>query len=438
MGTILKGATLVDLEPASVERADLRIDGPSITARAPSLEAQEGDEVIDLSGHLILPGMVSAHHRLSARFARGLGRPFGRAALEDALDGDAVELAASAGALEALQAGTTTVIDRLVSPAFVRGSLARVARGVEAVGLRAALSWEVTDRAGEDVREDALVETVAFHHQHTGHRRFRALLGAAGLHELSDEALEGLVQAAQAIGVPLSVTLAETPEESRLCVERYGKTPLARLLEREGLLDARSLVAHAVHLSWPELSQVLGTGAWLVHTPVADAERGEGYAPAGKFGARAALGTAGQGADLFAEARWARLRAQDAGQPVSVLRMLANGHRIASELFGETIGPLAEGAVADLLVLDYRPLTPLDAGTLEAHLTQGMGARDVVSVMVDGTWRLWGRRPVSVSPELLAEHAAAAAHALWARLPELPGGAEEPLKEEAAPVNTGA
>lgn len=416
MGTILKGATLIDLEPASVERADLRIDGSHITARAPELEPQEGDEVIDLSGHLVMPGLVSAHHRLTQSFARGLDRPFERAPLEDALDPDSTEWAAAAGALEALSAGTTTVIDRHASTGFVMGSLGRVARGVDRVGLRAALAWDVTDRAGEDVREDALVETVAFHHQHAGHRRFRAVLGAAALHELSDEALEGLAQAAAAIGVPLSVTLAETPDEGRLCAQRFGEGPVTRLLAVEGLLRQTTLVAHAVHLSWPELSQVISSGAWLVHTPSADAERGEGHAPAGKFGPRAALGTAGYGADLFAEARLARQRALDAGQPVAVLRMLANGHRIASELFGETIGPLSEGAVADLLVLDYRPQTPLTAQTLEAHLAHGFGARHVLSAMVDGAWRLWERRPVAVSPELLAEGAAASAYAVWSRI----------------------
>src|SRR5205085_2448835 len=82
-----------------------------------------------------------------------------------------------------------------------------------------------------------------------------------------------------------------------------------------------------------------------------------GYAPAGKFGARATLGTDGIGSDMFAEAKLAYFRSRDAGQPIDVLRYLTNGHRLVSQLFDAQIGPMREGAVADLLVLDYRSPT---------------------------------------------------------------------------------
>ncbi|MGA9525105.1 MAG: ssnA protein, partial [Myxococcaceae bacterium] len=122
----------------------------------------------------------------------------------------------------------------------------------------------------------------------------------------------------------------------------------------------------------------------------------------------------------FAELQTAMLRSRDAGQPIAALRYLANGHRIASQLFGEAIGPLREGALADLLVLDYRPATPLDAESLPSHLVFGMGARHVESVMIDGVWRMWARRPLSISPDVAAEQAREAAQAVWARMLEEP------------------
>ena len=88
------------------------------------------------------------------------------------------------------------------------------------------------------------------------------------------------------------------------------------------------------------------------------------------------------------------------------------------QIFGEPIGPLREGAIADLVVLDYRPATPLTESTLPAHLTNGVGARHVESVMVDGVWRLWARRPLSINPDIAAEHARDAARAVWARMVE--------------------
>ncbi len=427
MGTILKGATLVEFEPAMVEVADLRVEAGRIVARGTDLPAGEGDEVIALGGKVVMPGLVSARHQLYSTLARGMPVPdrlpedfeaqqkatWWR--LQQALDLDAVQAAAAAGALEALGAGTTTVIDQHASPGAIDGSLLRVARGVNEAGLRAVLSYEVSDRNGALAREEGLAENVAFVRKARG--RFRGLIGAHASFTLSRDALEGLREAAQATGAGLHLSIAEDPSDERLSFERYGEVPVARLLHY-GLLSPNTLAAHAVHLSWPELSQVISTGTWLVHVPRANMSAQAGYAPAGKFGARAALGTAGEGGDLFAELQAAVSRSRDAGQPISVLRYVANGHRIASQFFGEPIGPLREGAIADLVVLDYRPATPLTEATLPAHLTNGVGARHVESVMIDGVWRLWARRPLSINPDVAAEQAREAARAVWTRMVE--------------------
>jgi cytosine/adenosine deaminase-related metal-dependent hydrolase len=428
VGTILKGATLVEFEPASVEAADLRIEGSRIVARGPALEPQEGDEVIPLQGRVVMPGLVSAHHRLCAALGRGLLRPPGRPAdvleleaatrwrLEDALDGDATEAGGAAGALEALYCGTTTVFDQHASPRAVRGALTRLARGINHVGLRAVLSWEVSDRSGPDVREDALVETVGFHHKARG--RFRAMVGAAAACCLSREAMEGLQDAVKATGCAVHLSLGEDPVDERLSFERHGEVPLDRWMAH-GLIGPRALVAHLVHLSWPQLAQVIATGAWLVHAPRANMAKQVGYAPAGKFGARATLGIEGQGGDTLAEAQVAHLRASEAGQPISILRYLANGHRIASEAFRELIGPLRPDATADLVVLDHRSPVPLDAENLEAQLASGFSSRQVEAVMVDGVWRLWARRPLSVDPDEVQAHARHAVEAVRARMNEV-------------------
>jgi cytosine/adenosine deaminase-related metal-dependent hydrolase len=81
-----------------------------------------------------------------------------------------------------------------------------------------------------------------------------------------------------------------------------------------------------------------------------------------------------------------------------------------------TMGPLREDAVADLVVLDYQPPTPLTAETLAAHVLHGMASQHVESVMVDGMWRLWKRKPLSVDVVELARVSREAASAVWSRL----------------------
>lgn len=117
MSTLLRGATLVEIEPPLVERADLRIDRGKIVARATSLEPEPSDEVTDASGRVVMPGLVSAHHHLHAVLLRGLPRErvgFARSQavleqVEDALSLDDAQAAAAASGLEGLCSGTITV-----------------------------------------------------------------------------------------------------------------------------------------------------------------------------------------------------------------------------------------------------------------------------------------------------------------------------------------
>ncbi len=441
MGTVLKGGFVIELEPATVERVDLRVDDGKIVGRGDSAAPQEGDEVIELKGKVVMPGLVCGHHHLYSALALGMPPPeqppdgfvqileriWWR--LDQALDLDTVQLSATVGALEALACGTTTIFDHHASPRAISGSLTRVARGLNDVGLRGVLCYEVTDRHGAVGREEGLDETVSFARKAKG--RFRGMVGAHASFTLSRDALEGLKSAVDATGAGLHIHLAEDIADERLSFERYGALPVARLLEL-GLLSPASVVAHAVQLSWPELSQVISTGAWLVHNPRSNMNNQVGYAPAGKFGSRAMLGTDGIGADLFAEAQLAYFRSRDAGQPIDVLKYLANAQRLASQYFGAPIGPMREGAAADLVVLDYKSPTPLTAENLAGHFLFGFSSRQVEAVMVDGIWRMWARRPLSVNAEGVAEQAREAATALWARMNEVapvpekaraPGGA---------------
>jgi len=237
--------------------------------------------------------------------------------LDRALDLDAVQLSATIGALDALRCGTTTIFDHHASPRAIQGSLLRVARGISEVGLRGVLAYEVTDRHGEEGRQAGLEENVSFQRKAQG--RFRGMIGAHASFTLSDAALEGLRQATEATGAGLHIHLAEDPVDERLSVARYGASPVARLTGA-GLLTPNSLVAHAVHLSWPDLSKVISTGSWLAHNPRSNMNNQVGYAPAGKFGSRALLGTDGLGADMLAEAALAHFRAREAGQPIDVLK----------------------------------------------------------------------------------------------------------------------
>lgn len=427
MTTLLRGGTVVDLEPAVVEVADLRIEQDRIVDRAAGLEPRADDEVIDCRGKVLFPGLVSAHHHLSATLLRGAkraGAGFGAAQqalqrLEDVLTGDELEAAATAGALEGLLAGTTTLFDSTAAYAHVAGSLDRVAHGLGAVGARGVLAHTVSDRAGVAVREAALAECAAFAAKARG--RVRGAFGLDGLGSLSDEALAALKEGHQRSNALLLATLAEDPKEEDESRAKFGGQTATDRLVNLGLVGGRVVLAQGVHLSWPELSQLITQGTWLAHAARSNMASQTGAATPSKFGVRGCLATDVMSLDVFAEAQAAALRTTDSGQPIDLLRFLANGHRLASEAFGTPIGPLTPGSAADLLVLDYHPPTPLDAATLAEHLLHGFSARAVESVMVDGLWRLWKRKVLGLDVAEVARNASQAARAAWARMEE--GGA---------------
>src|SRR5947207_6701656 len=168
---LLKSATLVQLAPAMVERGDLRIQDGRIVKRGARLRRKPDDEVIDLSGKLVLPGMVCAHTHLYSALARGSPGPPRQPAnfreilelvwwrLDRALDDETIYWSAIAGAMDAARAGTTCLFDHHASPSRIKGSLGIVQEALESVGLRGALCYEITDRGGARKRMAGINES---------------------------------------------------------------------------------------------------------------------------------------------------------------------------------------------------------------------------------------------------------------------------------------
>jgi len=428
---LLRNALLASLEPPRVEAADLRFEGDRIVERGPALAPRSGQEEVDVAGALVLPGLVNAHTHLYSALARGMPGPpepprsfveilervWWR--LDRALDAETVELSALVGAIEAARSGTTLLVDHHASPSFITGSLATIRKAVEAVGLRSVLCYETTDRNGREGRDAGLEENLA--HLGSGPTPLtRGLVGAHAAFTLSEETLELLGGAVEDTGAGFHIHAAEDAADVRDCRERFGHG-LPELFTHHGLLGPRTLLAHGVHLTPEELGLVVSRGAWLVHNPRSNMNNHVGHASLAGL-ERVALGTDGMDQDLLAETRAAYLKLRDAGRDdafAASLAMLSGGHRLAAELLGLGFGALEAGAPADLVVLDYRPPTPLDAANLGGHLLFGLDRSHVRSVLVAGRWVLRDGRVTGVDEGAVLSRARVAAAALWERMRDL-------------------
>jgi putative selenium metabolism protein SsnA len=427
---LIQGATIATLDPPLVERADLRVEGDRIVERGPSLAARAGEEAVDLAGAVILPGLVNAHTHLYSALARGMPGPrvpprnFAEVLervwwrLDRALDAESVSLSGLVGAIEAALSGTTLLIDHHASPSFIRGSLPTLRQAIEEVGLRSVLCYEVTDRNGVEGRDLGLAENEAF--QSAQSALTRGMIGGHASFTLSPESLDRLRELGQRTGAAFHIHAAEDTIDLLDCQARYGLGLLQRL-DAHGLLMARTLLAHCVHLTDSEVAEAHVRGCWIAHNPRSNMNNAVGSAPTAAL-KRAALGTDGMDGDMLAETRAAYLKMRDAGRadamPAAV-ELLAGGHRLAAALFGLPFGKLDAGAPADLAALDYVPPTPLHTDNLGGHLLFGMDRSHVRSVMVAGRWVVRDRRVVGVDVAAAFARARAAAPEVWRRMDRL-------------------
>jgi putative selenium metabolism protein SsnA len=439
MSYLLKSATVVTFDPPAVERAALRIGDGRIIERNSALEPDGGEEVVDLDGKFIMPGMVCAHTHLYSALARGMPAP-PRAPtnfkeileliwwrLDRALDEETIYWSAIAGAMDAARAGTTCLFDHHASPSHIGGSLQIVREAIEKIGLRAVLCYEVTEREGSRGRDDGMRENRDFlssarhaMNQPSHTAVFRGMVGAHASFTLSDESLDGCAELMREFDAGLHIHAAEDECDVSDARAKYG-TGIIERLDRHNALNARTILAHGIHLADHEINQAISAGAWFAHNPRSNANNRVGYAPVAKFGQRMVLGTDGIGADMFEEARFAYFKGRDSGSGLNAddwLRVLANNNKLASELFGDNFGAIDAGCPADLIVLDYQPPTPLTSENLAWHLAFAMNSATVESVMVNGKFIIRDRQS-TFDERYLSEQARTAATKLWNKLQSL-------------------
>ncbi len=440
----LCGATVVvALDPPEVVTADVVLAGDRVVEVG---SAPPGVRRRDCTGTLIVPGNVCAHHHLYSALSRGmpyrlappvtfteiLQRVWWR--LDRALDEQAIRASALRGGLDALRAGTTTIVDHHASPYAIDGSLDIIAETLDQLGVRSVLCYEVSDRDGLDRAAAGIAENRRFVTRADG--LARGMMGAHASFTLCDATLEQLVDAARGDGVGIHIHVAEDAADQDDAHARAVHGVVERL-DRAGVLTDRALLAHGVHVAPAEMHAVGDTGATVVCNPRSNMNNAVGHSPFNHLGrgagARVALGTDGIGGDLFAESQVGFFRAREADVATPgdwPLVRLAEGARFAGDMHGEPLlGTVRPGAPADLVVLDYPTPTPVTAENLVGHWVFGLSSAQVRDVLVAGELVVADRRSTRVDEAEVAAEGAAEAERLWARMEEIPAHDFTPMAD---------
>ena len=397
------------------------------------------EQILDAQGKLAMPGLICAHTHFYGAFARGMAIP-GEAPqnfteileklwwrLDKALFWQDIRYSALVCLIDAIRHGATTLIDHHASPSAIEGSLDIIAEAVEEAGARACLCYEVTDRDGEEKAGAGIEENVRFIEKMASEPTSK-LAGAFGLHAsltLSDETLEKVVAAASTLGVGFHIHVAEDMADQRDSLKKSGLRVVERLNEF-GILGPQTIAVHCVHVDAYEMDILRETGTHVVHNPRSNMNNAVGVADVPgmlKRGIDVGLGNDGFSNNMFTEMHTAYLvhklsqgdpRVMGADQ---VMQMeFQNNAQIAGLFFTDPLGELSVGALADIILVDYAPTTPLTAGNFPWHIIFGVDGTGVDTTIVGGRVLMQNKQLLTLDEEETCAKSRELAGKLWRRL----------------------
>jgi cytosine/adenosine deaminase-related metal-dependent hydrolase len=336
----------------------------------------DADEVVDLGGAVVTPGLVNTHHHLWQNLTRARAQEenlFGWLKalypLWARIDEEAEYAAARAGLAELALSGCTTVFDHhYLFPPGVAGLLEAEIRAARELGVRIVASRGSMDLGESDGglppdeivedRDEALAATEQAAALADGAQVDIAVAPCSPF-SVTRELMTESAELARRLGLRLHTHLAETAEEEEYAREKFGCTPV-EYVEELGWLAEDVWCAHCVHLSEDEVSKFGVSNVGVAHCPSSNMRLGAGIAPVRELldaGVRVGLGVDGSASnergDLFLEVKQALLVARVRGGPQALTARdaLRLGTRGGAAVLGRAdIGELSPGKRADFAV----------------------------------------------------------------------------------------
>lgn len=395
-------------------------------------------EIIDVDRKIIMPGLINTHHHIYSAFARGLNlnNPPAKSfsdilknvwwRIDKKLTEEDNQYSAYTTLIECIKDGVTTVFDHHASPFAIKGSLFTLAKVAEDLGIRGSFCYEVSDRDGEAILEQGIKENIDFI-KYADSRDDDMVKGMFGMHAsftLSNESLLKCVKAMEGIDAGYHVHVAEGIEDLYDSLNRSGKRVVERLNDY-GILGEKTFAVHCIHVNDREMDILKETNTTVINNPESNMGNAVGCAPVIRFfekGLNVGLGTDGYTSDIFESMKVENIihKANLCNPNVGFIETGAiafnNNSKIASKYFKKEVGVLREGAYADLIVVDYNPLTVMNENNCLGHILFGMTGRSVDTTIINGRIVMKDRKILTVDENEILEKSRDISSKLWKRL----------------------
>ena len=381
------------------ENAYLGIDGDTIDYIGAERPRAAYDREKDMTGRLLLPGLINCHGHSPMVLLRGVGSDlplqewlFGKMMpIEDRLTAEDIRAGNNLALLEMISTGTTSYSDMYFEPATAAENAA--ACGIKANLSRPVQCFDKDERYEDNFRAQESIRLFKDYHG-AAEGRVRIDFAVHAEYTCFEHIVRPYSADCRALGGRMHIHLSETKKEHDECVAKYGKTP-ARWFYDLGTFDSPTAAAHCVFVTEEDMALMLEKGVSPIHNPTSNMKLGSGFAPIQRMldlGLNVTLGTDGAASNnnlnMMEELHLAAVLHNGFHRDPTILKpaeLLAMATRNGAKLQGrEDTGALEVGKKADIIALDttaphlYPNLDPL---ALTVYSAQGS---DVVMTMVDG------------------------------------------------------
>jgi len=412
----------MDSELRVFDPGAVAIRGGEIVAVGPADRLKEtftGDETWNCVDQVIIPGLINAHTHAPMSLLRGLADDL---RLDVWLHGyilptearfvnpEFSRLGTLLSCAELIRAGVTCFADMYYFEDEV--AWATVEAGLRAVCGQTIAKHPTPDATSYD-------ESLAYCHDFLSHWHNHELITAVPAphspYMCTAEILKEAAQMAQEYDVPLQIHLAETAQEVEESIEQMNMTP-TRWLESVGLLDAKVIAAHCVHVNNEDMYILANHGVGVAHNPTSNLKLASGFAPVVQMhehGIPVGIGTDGSASnnnlDMWSEMRIAALLPKALNNDPTALparRVLAmatiEGARALH--LDHQVGSIEGGKRADLTVVDadrvhVMPHFETTGQNVYSRLVYSTKSSDVRHVMVNGKVLMRDRHLTTVDEE---------------------------------------
>jgi len=344
------------------------------------------DEVIDLTGHVVLPGLVNTHHHLYQTLTRAVpgAQDVGlfdwlRALypIWAGMTAEHIRVSTQIGLAELALSGCTTAFDHLYlypnDSRFGDEVEAGAAVGIRLVASRGSMSLGESQGG---LPPDSVVETedailadcarvIDAYHDPAPGAMTQVVIAPCSPFSVTLDLMRESARLARDRGVRLHTHLAETLDEEQFCVATHGRRPVG-LMEHVEWLGADVWYAHGVFIADDEIARMAETGTGLAHCPSSNMRLASGIAPVRRYlaaGVPVGLGVDGSASNdashMLAEARQALLLSRlaaapslEGGELMGTRTALELATRGGAAVLGRSdIGALQPGRCADFVAI---------------------------------------------------------------------------------------